>query len=104
MRIEDVKWKSEYLMFRLIKSHFNEAVFQYRCKELGALSIDVYIPSIKIGFEYQGLQHYKPVDFFGGLEHFEIQRMNDIKKKEICDNSKIDLIEWKYNEPIKDNL
>lgn len=100
LKIDDVRWKSEYLMFRLVKKYFNEAVFQYRCKELGALSLDVYIPSIKIGFEYQGLQHYKPVDFFGGLEHFEVQKKNDMKKKEICNSNKIDLIEWKYNEPI----
>lgn len=98
--VEQIKWKSEFTMFKLLKNYFPDAVYQYRFKELGLQSLDVYIPSIKIGFEYQGQQHYEPVEVFGGLEHFEKQKENDNLKKEICKNNDIALIEWKYTESI----
>lgn len=100
LNIPEIRWKSEYLMYRLIKSYFTDAIFQYKSEIFGKQSLDVYIPNIKLGFEYQGIQHYEAIDIFGGQEHFEIQRKNDKKKKEICINNDIKLIEWKYDEPI----
>lgn len=50
--------------------------------------------------EYQGLQHYKSVKFFGGEEKFKIQQENDDKKRKYCKNNNLKLIEipyWKYN-------
>lgn len=100
LNIEDIKWKSEYMMFQLIKSYFNDSIFQYRCQELGMQSLDVYIPSIRVGFEYQGIQHYEAVDIFGGLEKLKKQKENDERKRIICNNINIKLIEWKYDEPV----
>ena len=98
--IEKIKWKSEFTMFKLIKSYFPDAIYQYRFKDLGQQSLDVYAPSIKIAFEYQGQQHYEPIEVFGGWQHFEKQKENDKQKREICKNNGIDLIEWKYTENI----
>ena len=95
-----VKWKSEFFMYKLIKNYFDDAIFQYRDKKLGLLSFDVFIPSINMAFEYQGLQHFEPVEVFGGKEHFLIQQENDKKKKKICLKNGIVLIEWKYTEKI----
>ncbi len=96
----EIKWKSEHMLYKLLKSYFSDAVFQYRDTFLGQQSLDVYIPSLKIAFEYQGLQHYEPVEVFGGEEHFLKQQSNDKKKKSICRKKNIELIEWKYNEKI----
>lgn len=100
LNFPEIRWKSEYLMFQLVKSYFKDAVFQYKSDIFGKQSLDVYIPNIKLGFEYQGLQHYEAIDIFGGQKHFETQMKNDKKKKEICISNNIKLIEWKYNEPI----
>jgi hypothetical protein len=35
------------------------------------VEIDVYIPSLKLGFEYQGEQHYHNIYLFGQKEVFE---------------------------------
>lgn len=96
----NIKWKSEFSLYKLLKSYFPDAIYQYRFKELGQQSLDIYIPSSKIAFEYQGLQHYQPVEIFGGKEHFEKQKINDENKRKICADNNIILIEWKYNESI----
>lgn len=94
------KWKSEYNLFLLIKSYFSDAIFQYKCKELENQSLDIYIPSLKIGFEYQGIQHFESNDYFGGEEGFKHRIQLDQRKKEICKKDNIILIEWIYTDEI----
>ena len=48
--------------------------------------------AMRMTFETDGIQHYEPVDFFGGQERFEIQRRHDILKEEYCIRNKIHLI------------
>lgn len=99
------RWQSEYLLYKLIKTYYNDAIYQYKSDWLGAQSIDIYIPSLKIGFEYQGVQHYEPIDYFGGQEGFEYNVKRDARKFEICQDQGIKLIYWKFSEKIsKDNL
>ncbi len=99
------KWKSEQRMYALVVKYFNDAIYQYHDKWLGLQSLDVYIPSLKIAFEYQGEQHYNATDFFGGEEKFKIRQERDARKRALCLENGITLIEWKYDEKItKENL
>lgn len=56
----------------------------------------------KIGIEYQGRQHYEPIEHFGGEEHFIHQKENDRRKKLLCVENGVTLIEWPYTEPISE--
>lgn len=48
------------------------------------LTIDFYLPKIDLYIEYNGEQHYKPVNFFGGEEKFKKQQFLDsLKVKEL---------------------
>jgi len=47
--------------------------------------------------ECQGIQHYKPVELFGGEKQFEIQQLHDELKREYAKNHGIKLIEIKYD-------
>ena len=94
------KWKSEAQLFVIISSFYPDAVYQYRPNWLNKQSIDIYIPSLLIGIEYQGVQHYKPIEHFGGEEHFQQQQENDRKKKQLCIDNGVILIEWPYSKEI----
>ena len=54
--------------------------------------------------EYNGKQHYEPIEFFGGEENFINQQKRDTIKKEYCNNKKIPLFIIKYNENIVKRL
>jgi hypothetical protein len=66
------------------------------CFSKKELKFDFYIPSINLCIEYNGLQHYKPVDFFGGEIYYKGIVMRDNIKKEYCIKNNIKLLIIKY--------
>lgn len=73
---------------------------EYRFKELAHYPFD-----FKINFqnqiyliEFQGEQHYKPKDFFGGENGFKLQQERDKIKKNFCQEHGYNLIEIPYYE------
>jgi len=63
------------------------------------LSYDFYIPADKTLIEYQGYQHYYPVDFFGGEDKFAMQQESDRMKREYANkhNYRLIAIPYTYN-------
>lgn len=53
-----------------------------------------------LGFEYQGQQHYHPIKAWGGIKALNELRIRDNRKKELCKNNGIKLIEIDYTEPL----
>ena len=99
------KWKSEAQLYTLTASLYPDAVYQYHPRWLGMQSLDIYIPSLAIGIEYQGKQHYAPIEHFGGEKHFLHQQENDRKKRALCKEYGVKLIEWPYTDAItEENL
>lgn len=96
------RWVSEQKLYRIIKLYFPDTVYQYRTFWLGHQSLDIFIPSIKVGVEYQGEQHYYPNAFFGGEKGLSERKRLDDKKRELCKKNNVVLIEWKYDIPIND--
>lgn len=62
------------------------------CKNKNHLLFDFYLPNYNICIEYQGIQHFKPLNYFGGEERFEKQRINDEIKYNWCIDNNINLI------------
>ena len=96
------RWVNEYKLFYLISLHYNDAIYQYRSSWLGKQSLDIFIPSINIAIEYQGQQHYKPIDVFGGEDSYENHVSRDYRKKELCRLNKVTLLEWIYTFPVNE--
>ena len=67
------------------------------CKNIFCLPFDFYIPSLRICIEFDGIQHYKPLDFFGGQEAFEKTKINDNIKNDYCEDNYINLIRIRYD-------
>ena len=83
-KIGQEKWKQEARLFEKIKDSFPEYIVKhhFRSSWLGRQHIDIFILDINVGIEFHGLQHFKPVDFFGGESSFnESQRRDNIKLK-----------------------
>ncbi|MGF7535060.1 hypothetical protein AAGG74_15425 [Bacillus mexicanus] len=100
-----VKWKNELELFKLVSRHYPDAVYQYRTDWLNNQSLDIYIPSLRIGIEYQGQQHYEPIEFFGGKEALAYRQKLDKQKCEKCRDNNVKLIHWHYQDVIsKTNL
>ncbi len=94
------KWKSEQTLFTLVKKEYPDALFQFRPRWLEPQNLDIYIPSINVGIEYQGIQHYESIDFFGGEEAFAHRKELDARKKNLCATNGLRLIAWPYTDEI----
>lgn len=94
------KWVKEYQLFSFVRSFVFDAIYQYSPEWLKKQSYDIFIPSQKIAIEYQGIQHYQPIDIFGGKGSFEKTQERDKRKRILSKENGIILLEWKYTVPI----
>lgn len=60
------------------------------------LSFDFYLPDYNTLIEYQGRQHYEPVEYFGGEEQLQKQKDNDKAKAIFCENNNYNLVAIPY--------
>jgi len=93
-------WVSEMQLYNLVKTVFTEAQLHATPEWLKPQHLDVFVPSKKLAFEYQGKQHLEPIEFFGGQESFENTVKRDRLKAQKCEAKGILLISWLYTEPI----
>jgi hypothetical protein len=59
---------------------------------------------IYICIEYDGEEHFRYVEIWGGEEEFENIKIRDQIKNEYCKNNNIRLIRIKYNDSIDNKL
>lgn len=87
-------WISETALFYEIKNAFTEfeVIHHGRPDWLGRQHFDIYIPELNIAIEYQGQQHYRPIDYFGGQEAFEQNQIRDKLKADKCKENNCTLI------------
>ena len=80
-------------------------IHNYRnIKILKKQEIDIFNEEYKIGIEYQGAQHFKAIDYFGGEEGLRTRQLHDQIKTNYCKNNNIPLIRIKYDENIEVKL
>lgn len=66
------------------------------CKNKFQLPFDFYLPDYNICIEYDGKQHFEPVDLFGGEDGFAKRQKNDNIKNKYCLEHNITLIRIPY--------
>jgi hypothetical protein len=62
------------------------------CRNINTLPFDFYLPEHNICIEFNGPQHYKPFNFFGGEEKLIKTQFNDLIKINYCNDNKINLL------------
>ena len=99
------KWKHELSLFHAVREMHPDTLYQYRPDWLGRQSLDLYVPSLQVGIEYQGIQHYLPIGFFGGEEALTLRQELDQRKMDLCKENAVRLIIWPYDmEPTGKNI
>ena len=53
-----------------------------------------------LAFEFQGQQHYEPVEHWGGINALEDLRKRDKRKRSLCQKHGVDLIEIRFDDPL----
>ncbi len=88
-----------------IKSHLEDLKIKYirqhgfdSCRFKNKLSFDFYLPELDTCVEFDGIQHFKPVEEFGGLKEFEKIKLRDECKNKWCLENNINLIRIRYDQ------
>jgi very-short-patch-repair endonuclease len=87
-----------YIIDYLLNNNIN-FLYQYKfekCKNKKILIYDFFIPELNICIEFDGIQHYIPIDFFGGVDGFESLKINDDIKNNFCIENGIELYRIPY--------
>lgn len=94
IRVSGCPYCKQYKGEVIIANHLKKSGIEFETqkkfkglKDSRSLSYDFYIPNQKIIIEYNGEQHYRPIEFFGGEIAFKKQQHHDyIKRKYAIDN------------------
>jgi len=99
--------KGEREIIKLLKESGLVYIHQKKfddCINITNLVFDFYIPERNLCIEYNGIQHYKPIKYFGGNDGLKITKKRDNIKNKYCENNKITFKVIKYNENIKNKI
>jgi hypothetical protein len=87
-------WLTETQLFYEIKKTFSSyKVTQHEKPSfLGRQHLDVYIHDLSIALEYQGEQHGRPIEYFGGEKAYKSTLERDARKKQLCEQNGVTLL------------
>lgn len=102
----------ELLVAKILQDLNLEYVEQYKIPVINQLftsrkeiEIDFYIPKLKLAIEYNGVQHYIPQDYFGGVLKFQkYQQPRDQYVKDFCKANNIHLLSISYKYTDYENI
>ena len=95
-------WINETQLFRLLELFFSdyEVIREARTDWLGSQRLDFLIPALSLAIEYQGEQHFKPVERFGGQSAFRESQLRDARKRRLCTENGLRLVYFTYTEDL----
>ena len=74
------------------------------CKNIYVIPFDFFLPEYNICIEYDGIQHFKSIEYWGGKESLEKQIIKDEIKTNYCEKNNIKLIRIRYDDDIEERL
>jgi hypothetical protein len=95
-------WINETQLFNLVRVFFAdyEVIREARTDWLGNQRLDIFIPALSLAIEYQGEQHFRPVERFGGKIGFCEVQLRDKRKRQLCKENGVKLVYFTYAEEL----
>lgn len=95
-------WVSETLLAALVSRILSghEVIRHHRPSWLEGLELDVFVPDLDLGIEYQGQQHFHAIDAWGGADALAALQERDARKAVLCRAKGVQLLTFDYTEPI----
>jgi len=98
-------WVSETILYNIVCRLFpqTKTLRHHRPQWLRGLELDIYLPELNMAIEYQGQQHFYPVDAWGGPRGLKMVKSRDRLKSRLCQSQGIRLIKIKFTEPLTED-
>jgi hypothetical protein len=95
-------WVNQTYLLRCAEMFFEgtEVIHEASPSWLNGQRFDIFIPSFHLAIEYQGEQHYFPLEHWGGEQGLTDRKEMDARKRAACLKTGVKLIEWRYDESI----
>jgi len=74
------------------------------CRNVQPLPFDFYLPELNTCIEYDGRQHFEPVEFFGGEAALKEIKKRDTIKTNYCNDNDVTLLRIRYDEDVSSKL
>lgn len=90
------KSKGELAILKFLKDNSIEYQKEFIFPTLPNRRFDFYLPEYNIIIEFDGIHHYKPIEYFGGEDKFVEYQKSDLEKNNYCINNQISLFRIPY--------
>ena len=101
-RLSISRWAREDEVYRLAGKLFPTRNVRREATPLwlGRQRLDVFLPELGLAIEHQGEQHYRPIAAFGGDEGFEKTRDRDERKRALCYENGVTVVDIRFDQPL----
>ena len=100
------KFISETILFKtvaiLLKGR--EVIHHYRADWLGRQELDIFVPSLNLAIEYQGEQHFMPIDAWGREDALKMTEQRDQEKRRRCESNGITVLYFDHTAELSEKI
>jgi len=100
------RWKEETKLYKIVQSLYPNFNIErhYRPDWLEKLELDIFIPQIPLGIEYHGIQHFQPIDHWGGAEGLKKRQEHDFRKLKLAQENNVPIVYFTYEDNLTSEL
>lgn len=100
------RWLNETTLYKICCMLFEECniIREYSPPWLNKKRIDIFISEYNLGIEYQGEQHFRAIEHFGGEEGLAKTQTRDKEKAKLCRENGVTLVYFNFDEELTEQM